>query len=72
MEKQVDPKQLIQDAIKGLQAGKKWSGAKEALTPLIKHIVEASLEGEREAHLDFPEEAGTRKNMCLRLLVPDC
>ncbi len=50
-------------AIEDLKAGKSLIGAGGALTPLIKQIIEASLEGELEAHLNGVEDAeNNRRN----------
>lgn len=59
-EKKKDANALFEDALKALQSGKPLEGADGALTPLIKKLVEASLEGEMEAHLG--ENRPNRRN----------
>lgn len=56
----LDAEQLFNDALKALQSGKSLEGADGALTPLIKKLVEASLEGEMEAHV--AESRPNRRN----------
>lgn len=56
----LDTEQLFNDALKALQSGKSLEGADGALTPLIKKLVEASLEGEMEAHV--AESRPNRRN----------
>lgn len=56
----LDTEQLFKDALKALQSGKSLEGADGALTPLIKKLVEASLEGEMEAHV--AESRPNRRN----------
>lgn len=46
------PNQLFDDALQALRNGKSLEGSDGALTPLIKRLIEASLEGEMDAHLD--------------------
>jgi transposase-like protein len=63
--KELDFNKIKEEAIAQLKAGKSMIGAGGALTPLIKQIIEASLEGEMEAHLSeaSSEEAeGNRRN----------
>jgi putative transposase len=43
---------LFEDALVALQSGKTLEGADGAVTPLIKRLLEASLEGEMDSHLD--------------------
>jgi transposase-like protein len=50
--KKKDAQALFDDALAALQSGKTLEGADGALTPLIKRLIEASLEGEMDAHLD--------------------
>ena len=68
-EKQQNPKKesFDFDDFKGkayleLKNGKPLSGKNGVLTPLIKQILEASLQTELETHLDLPEEKHNRKN----------
>lgn len=49
--KEKDANALFADALKALESGKPLEGAEGALTPLIKKLIEASLEGEMDAHL---------------------
>ena len=49
-------------AIKQLNDGKALSGKDGVLGPLITDIIQASLQGELEAHLDSPSESKNRKN----------
>lgn len=62
---ELDFNKIKEEAIAQLKAGKSMMGAGGALTPLIKQIIEASLEGEMEAHLsEIPsdEVEGNRRN----------
>lgn len=43
---------LFEDALVTLKTGKKLEGRDGALTPLIKRLLEATLEGEMDTHLD--------------------
>lgn len=57
-------------AIADLKAGKSLIGASGALTPFIKEIIEASLEGELEAHLsESPDSSSNRRNGKLKKTV---
>lgn len=49
--KDFDFKSFEEEAIKGLQQGDPLLGTGGVLKQLIKHLVEASLEGELDAHL---------------------
>lgn len=51
---------LFEDALKTLKETKTLEGADGAMTPLIKRILEVSLEGEMDAHLD--ENRPNRRN----------
>lgn len=51
---------LFKEALSALQSGKPLEGKEGALTPLIKKLIEASLEGEMEAHLQ--KEGPNRRN----------
>lgn len=52
--------ELFEEALCALKAGKPLEGRDGALTPLIKRLIEASLEGEMDAHLD--ESRPNRRN----------
>lgn len=52
--------ELFEDALAALKSGKTLEGKDGALTPLIKRLIEASLEGELDAHLD--ESRPNRRN----------
>lgn len=47
-------------AIEGLQNGQQLEGKNGVLAPLIKRLIEASLEGELDAHLEEEQELGKR------------
>ena len=59
------------EAIKRLQSGQPLGGKDGVLMPLIKQLIEASLEGELEAHLDEEQDAGpsNRRNGKLKKTV---
>jgi len=60
-EKEVfDFKNFEQEALKGLKEGKPLEGKEGILAPLIKRLVEASLEGELDAHLEQAQTANRR------------
>ncbi len=50
------------NAIEELKKGKPLTGKDGVITPLLKRILEASMEGEIEAHLQNPEEIRNRRN----------
>ena len=52
--------QMFEEALIQLKATKKLEGANGAITPLIKRLLEASMEGELEAHLQ--ENRPNRRN----------
>lgn len=52
--------ELFEDALAALKSGKTLEGKDGALTPLIKRLIEASLEGELDAHLG--ESRPNRRN----------
>jgi transposase-like protein len=54
-------KQLL---LEGIRAGKPLSGKDGLLTPLLKEVIEASLEGELDAHLESErtDNSHNRKN----------
>lgn len=53
----------LKKALKGIQAGKPFTGKNGALTSLIKNLAEAALEGELDSHLgkEYPLTAVTEK-----------
>lgn len=51
---------LFEDALVSLKTGKKLEGRDGAMTPLIKRLLEASMEGEMDTHLD--ESRPNRRN----------
>ena len=60
-EKKFDYKSFEEEALKQLRSGKPLEGAEGVLAPLIKRLVEASLEGELDGHLQ-EAEPGNRRN----------
>lgn len=58
--KKSDADKLFEEALESLKSGKPLEGSDGALTPLIKHLVEASLEGELDSHLN--ESRPNRRN----------
>lgn len=59
-EKKSEADKLFTEALAALQSGKTLEGPDGALTPLIKRLIEASLEGEMDAHLS--ENRPNRRN----------
>lgn len=59
-ESKLDMEALIKQMGKELRSGKPLTGTGGVFTPLIKQVIQASLEGEMDAHLQ--QEAGTSKN----------
>jgi len=51
---------LFEEALEALKKGKKLEGADGAITPLIKRLIESSLDGEMDAHLQ--ESRPNRRN----------
>ena len=51
---------LFEEALEALKKGKKLEGADGAVTPLIKRLIESSLDGEMDAHLQ--ESRPNRRN----------
>lgn len=49
-----------ENAIRSLKEGKPLSGKDGVITPLIKMLLEKALEGELEAHLQYPKNAKTK------------
>ena len=58
--KQFDYKQFEQEALDQLHSGKRLEGSDGILAPLIKRLVEVSLEGELDAHLSEGQDANRR------------
>lgn len=56
----MDLKKLQEEIVEAIRSGKSLLGQGGLLTPLIKSALEASLEGEMEAHLDTGEESNRR------------
>jgi len=54
----IDFEKLQRDTIEAIKNGQSLTGKGGVLTPLIKNIIEASLEGEMQAHLDECEMGG--------------
>lgn len=61
-ENHFDYQAFQKQAIADLKAGKPLLGEDGIVTPLIKQIMEASLEGEIEAHLDETKSEANRRN----------
>ena len=62
--------EIKKQAVEALKAGKSLVGAGGVLTPLIKQIIEASLEGELEAHLNESDDLeNNRRNGKLKKTV---
>jgi len=59
---EIDFASIQEQAIEDLKAGKSLLGQGGALTPLVKQIIEASLEGEIEAHLAEDSAVNNRRN----------
>lgn len=53
-------KEFEEEALKQLKSGKRLEGVDGILAPLIKRLVEASLEGELDAHLTDDKESNRR------------
>lgn len=51
MKQAIQSKEFEAEAITRLKSGESLTGKDNILTPLIKQIIEASLEGELESHL---------------------
>jgi putative transposase len=58
MNEQFDFESFKREAIKGMYAGKPLNGEKGIFAPLLKHFLEAALEGELETHLREEKAAG--------------
>jgi len=65
-EKKFDFERFQQEAIRGLYEGKSLTGEKGIFAPLLKHFLEAALEGELAAHLQEAKSgdtpSGNRRN----------
>lgn len=57
---QFDYKQFEEEALQQLRSGKRLEGVDGILAPLIKRLVEASLEGELDAHINNGDVANRR------------
>jgi transposase-like protein len=53
---------LKEDVVTGLKSGKPFLGKDGTLTPLLKRLIEASLEGEIEAHVTNTKDEANRRN----------
>jgi transposase-like protein len=69
-EKKFDFEAFVRQASEQLRSGKPFTGADGVFTPLLKHILEASLEGELDSHLEDTRKTSrnrrnghTRKNI---------
>lgn len=62
--KEFDFEAFKKQAIEGMYAGKPLNGEKGIFAPLLKHFLEAALEGELQSHLQEEKASGTanRKN----------
>ena len=60
MKEKSEAEKLFESALSALQSGKPLSGKDGAITPLLKRLIEASLEGEADAHVS--ESRPNRKN----------
>ena len=59
----IDFSEIKARAIEDLKAGKSLLGSEGTLTPLVKQIIEGSLEGELEAHFaELEESSNNRRN----------
>lgn len=65
----IDFKKIQEQAVADLKAGKSLMGQGGALTPLVKQIIEASLEGELEAHLGVEGSEPNRRNGKLKKVM---
>lgn len=63
-QREFDFEAFKKQAIEGMYAGKPLNGEKGIFAPLLKHFLEAALEGELQSHLQEEKAAGTanRKN----------
>lgn len=58
----VDYKELETNILSSIREGKPLTGRGGALTPFIKRLLEASLEGEIESHMSAKGEENNRRN----------
>jgi transposase-like protein len=58
----VDYKELEENILSSIREGRSLIGKGGALTPLIKKLLETSLEGEIENHLSSKDEENNRRN----------
>lgn len=58
----VDYKELEENILSSIRLGKPLTGKDGALTPLIKKLLEASLEGEMAHHLSSDRAVNNRRN----------
>lgn len=58
----VDYKELETNILSSIREGKPLTGRDGALTPFIKRLLEASLEGEIESHMLAKSEENNRRN----------
>jgi hypothetical protein len=70
----VDYKELETNILSSIREGRPLTGRDGALTPFIKKLLEASLEGEIENHLlaeskRITEEMGGMERLCGQVLV---
>ena len=59
--KEFDFEAFKKQAIEGMYAGRPLNGEKGIFAPLLKHFLEAALEGELQAHL---QEVPCRQHSC--------
>ena len=63
MEEELNLEQLTKDVIAQIRSGKRLFGKDGAFAPLLESILNATLEGEMDAHLTAEErELGNRRN----------
>lgn len=60
MKEKSEADELFEAALEALKSGKPFSGKDGAITPMLKRLIEASLEGEADAHV--AESRPNRKN----------
>ena len=53
---------LVLELSKGLSSGQPLTGKDGVFTPLLKRVIEASLEGEMDAHLEQSKTEKNRRN----------
>lgn len=58
----VDYKELETNILSSIREGRPLTGRDRALTPFIKNLLEAGLEGETENHLLAESEENNRRN----------